>query len=269
MSSAQARRLAIPAIGKLAGLADPKKAVSAFAPLLNDPHPQVRQYTIKALSAYGTEAAETLGDLQDIADNPVEKEYNRRDAALAENNIREALRIKEEQIEHTCIKCAKIVNHGEYARSQKMFQRIYCDYCFDEVFLQRRNWDTKVEINKNIQTEDGTFVQSHGERLIAECLAAHAIKYRYDERIRIIEGYAVRPDFYLPEFDVYIEYWGMDTIDYKIGMLKKQKVYQMTGKKLLSLYPEDKQRLDQIMHEKLSKYIKLSPINQHQENDHE
>ena len=138
MSSAQARRLAIPAIGKLAGLADPKKAVSAFAPLLNDPHPQVRQYTIKALSAYGTEAAETLGDLQDIADNPVEKEYNRRDAALAENNIREALRIKEEQIEHTCIKCAKIVNHGEYVRSQKMFQRIYCNFAtFDKksVFL--------------------------------------------------------------------------------------------------------------------------------------
>jgi hypothetical protein len=31
----------------------------------------------------------------------------------------------------------------------------------------------------------------------------------------------------------------MDTADYKIGMLKKQQLYQQRGKKLLSLYPED------------------------------
>jgi len=76
-------------------------------------------------------------------------------------------------------------------------------------------------------------------------------------KIQIIEGYAVRPDFYLPEFDLYIEYWGMDTLDYKIGMLKKQKVYQMTGKKLISLYAADKPNLAGILKEKLSKYVNL------------
>ena len=94
-------------------------------------------------------------------------------------------------------------------------------------------------------------MQSDGEKRICEWLTNNNIAYRYDERFRIIDGMAIRPDFYLPEFDVYIEYWGMDTIDYKIGMLKKQKLYQQQGKKLISLYPDDKHNLDTTLKNKL------------------
>ena len=58
--AANVRRLAVSAIGKLAGLADAKRAVSALHPLLQDRFPQVRQYAAKALSAYGTAASRTL-----------------------------------------------------------------------------------------------------------------------------------------------------------------------------------------------------------------
>ena len=57
----------------------------------------------------------------------------------------------------------------------------------------------------------------------------------------------------LPELDVYLEYWGMDTADYKIGMLKNPKLYQQQGKKLLSLYPTDKPNLRQILLSKLER----------------
>lgn len=45
----------------------------------------------------------------------------------------------------------------------------------------------------------------------------------------------------------------MDTTDYKIGMLKKLKLYQQQGKKLVSMYREDKPRLDEALREKLGK----------------
>ena len=61
----------------------------------------------------------------------------------------------------------------------------------------------------------------------------------------------MRPDFYLPELDIYIEYWGMNTADYKIGMLKKQQLYQQQAKRLVSIYPADKPRLDAILRAKL------------------
>ncbi|MFH1340694.1 MAG: hypothetical protein ABIL01_05680, partial [Pseudomonadota bacterium] len=71
-----------------------------------------------------------------------------------------------------------------------------------------------------------------------------------------MEGYAIRPDFYLPEFDVYIEYWGMDTTDYKIGMLKKQKLDQQEGKRLISLHFSEKERLREVLEGKLSRYVR-------------
>ena len=249
------RRLAVSAIGKLAGLVDAKSAVLSLHPRLSDPHPQVRQYAIKALTSYGADSEIALHDLRDILANPAEKDYNRRDAEKAISVISESLRIKEKQAEHRCIKCNSAANTDEYARSMKAFQRVYCDKCFDEVFLKRRNYDTEVELNKTIETRNGTLVQSDGERIISDYLHAHSISFRYDERIRIIEGYAIRPDFYLPEYDIYIEYWGMDTLDYKIGMMKKQKLYQMEDKKLISLYFRDKSRLTKILQEKLSAYI--------------
>lgn len=253
-SAANVRRLAVSAIGKLVGLADAELAVSALVPMLRDAKPQVRQYAASALSAYGSAAKSALSDLRDMAISPVEKEYNNNGAKRAIELIDEASRIVEQQATHCCQRCGVKLEHDEYTRSQKSFQRPFCNYCFDEVFLERRNFETKVELQKNIRAKDGTWVQSIGERLICEALDVERISYRYDERFRILDGYAIRPDFYLPEFDVYIEYWGMDTADYKIGMLKKQKLYQQQGKRLISLYPKDKNSMQQLLLSKLSQY---------------
>jgi len=251
--AASVRKLAASAIGKLAGLADAKQAVAALIPLLHDPFPQVRQYTAKAIGAYGAAAHEALSDLRDMAVSPVEPPYINNCSKRAIELIEEARRIAESQAVHCCQRCGVKLEHDEYVRSQQAFQRPFCNYCFDEVFLERRNFETKVELQKNIRTKDGTWVQSDGERRICEALNAAGIRYRYDERFRILDGYAIRPDFYLPEFDVYVEYWGMDTADYKIGMLKKQQLYQQQGKKLISLYPDDKPRMSETLLNKLEK----------------
>ena len=235
-------------------------AVNALIPALSDPHPQVRQYAVKALSAYGVEARGALADLKDMAVAVNEKEYNLRDAAKAVEVIEEAVRVAEQLVEHLCQRCGVAVAADEYARSRRAFQRVFCDKCFAEVYLDRRNFDTKVELNKTIRAQNGSLVQSDGERRIVNYLHERNIAYRYDERIRIIEGYAIRPDFYLPEFDVYIEYWGMDTIDYKIGMLKKQKLYQQEGKRLISLSFQEKDRLENVLRDKLERYAHLPDI---------
>jgi hypothetical protein len=152
---ANIRRLAASAIGKLAGLADTIAAISALAPMLRDTKPQVRQYAIKALKAYGTASKDVLPDLRDIAISPIEKEYNTRDAKLAVETIEEALRIEEKQAIHHCQRCGVELEPDEFVRSQKAFQRPFCNYCFDEVFLERRNFETKVELQKKIRAKDG------------------------------------------------------------------------------------------------------------------
>lgn len=255
-SSANVRRLSASALGKLAWMGvDQAAAVAALAPVARrDPHAQTRQYAIKALKAYGVAAECCLSDLRDMAANAYEKPYIQRDAAAAVTFIEEAARLAAAAAEHRCRRCSARVSADEYARSHQAFQRVFCDRCFDEVFLERRNFETQVEINKTVEAGDGTVVQSEGEKRIAEWLTAHALAYRYDNKFRIIGEFQIRPDFYLPELDVYIEYWGLDTSQYKMSMYKKQTLYQQEGKRLVSIYPKDLPVLDSLMRTKLNRY---------------
>lgn len=247
------RRIAASAIGKLAGVADAAVAVSALRPLLVDAHPQVRQYAAKALGTYGSASETALPALRDMLRNPAEPDYVKRSVTAAGMAIKTALDIAAKQAVHACRRCGKTVAPDEYARSHRFFERTLCDVCFDQTATERRNFETKVEDQKHIRTLDGTLVQSDGERRIIEWLTDHGIAYRYDGRLRIIEGFQIRPDFYLPEYDIYIEYWGMDTPRYKAGMYLKQDLYQHAGKRLVSLYPADKDHLDETLGVKLAR----------------
>lgn len=253
--SARVRRIAASALGKLAGVVEAPAAVGRLRPMLADTHPQVRQYAAKALGAYGTDSEAALPALRDMLRNPDEKDYVKRTVTTAGVRIKTALEIAAKQTVHACRRCGRAVDPDEYARSQRFFERTLCDVCFDATATERRNFETRVEDKKHIRTIDGTLVQSDGERRIAEWLTSHHINYRYDARLRIIEGFQIRPDFYLPEYDVYIEYWGMDTPRYKAGMYLKQDLYMHAGKRLISLYPDDKNRLDIILPEKLARLI--------------
>jgi len=203
------------------------------------------------LKSYGVAARECLLDLRDVAANGAEKDYVRRDADAAVRFIEEAGRIAAAAAEHKCQRCGAKVSADEFARSAQAFQRTFCDRCFDETFLERRNFETRVEWQKTILADDGTVVQSEGERRIADWLATHGLAYRYDAKFRIIGEFQIRPDFYLPELDVYVEYWGLDTPQYKLSMYKKQTLYQQEGKKLISVYPKDLPQLDALLSAKM------------------
>ena len=176
-NSALVRRLAASALGKLAGIVPPEPAISTLRPLLGDKHPQVRQYASKALGAFGVHARAALSDLRDLYRNPTEKDYVKRSVRTAGKIIQEAIRIAAKQARHHCRRCGARVDTDEYARSQRAFQRVFCDKCFDEIYLERRNFDTRVELNKTIRTRNGSFVQSDGERRIAEYLGRHGVAY--------------------------------------------------------------------------------------------
>src|SRR5437899_337106 len=107
MPSAEVRRLAASAIGKLAAFgADPRAAVQALAPVaVRDPHPQAQQYALKALKVCGAAARAQLRDLDDLTVSDRVKDYVRRAAHSAAEAIREAIRRQEEGARHKCLRC--------------------------------------------------------------------------------------------------------------------------------------------------------------------
>ncbi len=169
LPSNEVQRLAASAMGKLAEFgADFESAVAALAPLaLRGRHPQTQQYAIRALKKYGAAAQAHVSDLRDLARNPGNRNYVRAAAKTTADAIEEAAQEIGAGVRHRCQRCNTTVSPEEHRRSHEAFQRVFCDRCFDEVFLERRNFETQVELHKTVEAQDGTLVQSEGERRIA------------------------------------------------------------------------------------------------------
>lgn len=91
--------------------------------------------------------------------------------------------------------------------------------------------------NGGILTTKGIKVKSSGEKIIADWLDEKQIEYKYEGRLL---NSRLLCDFYLPLFDFYIEYFGMDTIHYyKEKMIKKINFYEQNNLKLLPIYSKD------------------------------
>jgi len=256
----EVRRLAASALGKLAAFR-PNGTLVAFAlarAAEGDTHPQVRQYALKALAKYPAAAIAWLDMMRDIARDPTAAEYVRVAAAEAIAAAQEENRRIYAREHHWCTRCRKVISEEEFLAGMERFGKPYCRHCLDERLLESKNFELVVENAKVRRTEDGTAVQSKGERRIADFLASRRIAYVYDERYRLAGDVTIRPDFYLPEFDVYIEYWGMDTPEYVENMRKKLFLYQRAGKKLISVSFRDFENIEAILEEKLARYIKLS-----------
>ncbi len=256
----EVRRLSASALGKLAGRSvNEYLIVGILADVAaEDDHPQVRQYALKAIGKYPNAAVDVLDKLRDIARDPALKEYVRKAAALAIAEAQKANRQAYARKHHWCTRCKRIIEEEElFMKGMELFGRPYCQHCLDERILESKNFEIVVDDAKDMRTQDGTVVQSRGERRIADYLARNRIAYHYDERYRVAGDVRIRPDFYLPEFDLYIEYWGMDTPEYVANMRKKLFLYQRAGKKLISLSYKDQDQLETILEEKLSRYIRL------------
>jgi len=114
----------------------------------------------------------------------------------------------------------------------------------------------------------GERVKSKGEKIVADYFYQNGIRYDYGQIAKAgarISGTKIpRPDFYLPDYDVYVEYWGM--IDVADGVVRSEYIRQMRWKmeqyhknniKFISLYPSNLQNLD---HHFVSKIREIAGI---------
>lgn len=104
--------------------------------------------------------------------------------------------------------------------------------------------------------------KSVSEQIIADTLDNLGVRWQYESELQL-DGERFFPDFYLPEKDAYVEFWGMpDDFDYERRMRYKMARYHRAGVRFLSIYashlwpsgtnsPPDKQRLRWILERKI------------------
>lgn len=90
---------------------------------------------------------------------------------------------------------------------------------FETTYLDETDFETKeayveARADHRYQTLQGEEVKSRGEKCIADFLFTHQVDYRYEDLAPWADTAADKgpyePDFYLPEYDLYIEHWGID-----------------------------------------------------------
>ena len=110
-------------------------------------------------------------------------------------------------------------NIKELAKEKQYFAKL-CSYL---VFYSNDKSDFEFQtvqeynayLNANPPTTlKGEIVKSYGEVQIANFLMVNGIRYEYESSYRFdtadIEHSQYKPDFYLPDYDLYIEYFGID-----------------------------------------------------------
>lgn len=99
----------------------------------------------------------------------------------------------------------------------------------------------------SIKTEDGHWVRSRGEALIANGLYYRKIRYEYEKTIWINSNKYLVTDFYLPDYEIYLEYWGLENIEYKRRREEKENIYHDLNLRLFSIENKDIRNLDKCL----------------------
>ncbi|MBS1535260.1 MAG: UvrD-helicase domain-containing protein [Bacteroidetes bacterium] len=83
-------------------------------------------------------------------------------------------------------------------------KRYVLDYLVDKIHIPK-NDVLQPKDGKFFTTLDGTRVRSKSEQFIADWLYRHSIKYQYEPLLKAID-FDFRPDFYIPEANLYLEH---------------------------------------------------------------
>lgn len=104
-----------------------------------------------------------------------------------------------------------------------------------------------------IRASDGHMVRSRAEAMIDAWLYESRIVHAYERLVRVEQK--MYCDFYLPEYDLYIEFWGLEgNPKYKTRKEKKLETYRQNELKLVEIKDEHIDNLDDYLMSQLVKF---------------
>jgi len=113
--------------------------------------------------------------------------------------------------------------------------------------------DFREKFKAEYRTNDGRYVRSRAELVIANWLFAEGIAYAYEKRVPIKED--IYCDFYIPKGKVYIEFWGyVDDEAYIKRKEQKIELYKKYGLNLIEIDNDKIGNLDDYLPKELLKF---------------
>ena len=101
-------------------------------------------------------------------------------------------------------------------------------------FKKKKKKYPKEDSISSFKCLDSHFVKSKGELIIDNYLYILDIRHSYEKKIKILNK-NIKCDWFLPEYNVYIEYWGFHGKNYLKRKKEKIKLYRKAKLKLISI----------------------------------
>ncbi len=107
-------------------------------------------------------------------------------------------------------------------------------------FILREASNTNIISSPRNKTRTGVIVRTRGECQIANLLDDNKLRFYYEKPI-ILDGYILHPDFYLPDYDLIIEYLGLyeSSSEYRDDWFWKENLFKKNNKKYITIKNED------------------------------
>ena len=162
------------------------------------------------------------------------KKHNEGTVTLKISNCTESEIIENTEI--TCLICGK--PSGDHH---------FCYDCFQEV---RKGADIRLKLgategkvidkygNREYRADNGVWVRSQGEQSVLNWLYSKSIRAEYEKTVPYGDQ-DLKPDFYLPDYDLYIEYNGREDSEYLRRKEETLEIYRKEGLNVVKLTPED------------------------------
>lgn len=142
----------------------------------------------------------------------------------------------------TCIICGETSNGKHFCLS---CYRKYKDKSIDIRIINCRETKILDEYgNLTIECDDGRKVRSRAEALISNFFYNNKIRSVYEKTVYYTdpdtgEDKTLHPDFYLPDYDIYIEYNEIKKKSYLKSKEYTQRIYAMLGFKVIIMDDQD------------------------------
>lgn len=87
---------------------------------------------------------------------------------------------------------------------------------------------TSWESGRRYVTKSGIRVRSKAEKIIADFLTDSGVRFLYEPLLKV-RGHRMRPDFYLIDYGIVYEHFGLDSGNYLRGAETKIALYRTAG----------------------------------------
>ena len=156
--------------------------------------------------------------------------------------------------ELTCIICGEPSNGKHFCMS---CYKKYKSHCIVVSIKECREVEIIEKYAEGIiyVCKDGHQVRSKSEMVIDDYLYDHEIRHCYEYLFDVDGKTTIKPDFYLPEADVYLEHFGINNSDrYEQEKQYKLDVYKKAGVTVICTDEDDMKRPDFCIARKLKHY---------------